>query len=281
MKTININRLKCALSTIHKKNKEIFQSGKFFELLGEVHGKAGTNHNLRKLLSMLSSIWQYLIIIYDDILQLYQQKKLYNLCSIKTLFQKRLDKESWMRFATINIKHFYIDYRSLFDFLAEAIGLVSDSPGQIPTSFNKLKKWINNKPNRVIKLGEDLAEVVRSCDWFEDLRDVRDSIIHKGALILVFPTKDKILFQIHDKNLKRKILEPKIIMNNENVADFELYAGLYIGYLIAYLEEVSELIISHLNLSINKLTSKSYHKGLHIIYKWIEKVLLLKNKNFT
>lgn len=281
MKTININKLKCALSTIHKKNKEIFQSGKFFELLGEVHGKAGTNHSLRKLLSMLSSIWQYLFIIYDDILQLYQQKKLYNLYSLKILFQKRLDKESWMRFAAINIKHFYIDYRSLFDFLAEAIGLVSDSPSQIPTSFNKLKKW-TNKPNNVKRLGNDLADVVRSCEWFEDLKDVRDSIIHEGDLILVFPTKGKILFQIHDKkNLKRKILEPEIIMNNKNVADFELYAGLYLGYLIAYLEEVSEVIISRLNLSIKKLTSKSCHESLHIIYEWIEKVLLFTNKNST
>ena len=266
MKTININRLNCALSTIHKENKEMFQSGKFYELLSKVHVKASTKHSLRKLLITLSSIWQYLGIIYDDILQLYHWKKLYN--------QKRLDKELWRRFAEINIKHFYVDYRSLFDFIAKAIGLVSDSPGQIPKkSFNDLKKWIENNPNRVEKLGKDLADVVMSCDWFEDLKNVRDSILHKGDLVLVFPDKDKILFQIHDKNLNSKILEPKIIMNNENVAVFELYAGLYIGYLIAYLEEVSEVIISRLNLSIKKLTSKSCHGSLHIIYKWIEKVL--------
>lgn len=266
MKTININRLNCALSTIHKENKEIFQSGKFYELLSKVHVKASTNHSLRKLLIMLISIWQYLGIIYDDILQLYHWKKLYN--------QKRLDKELWRRFAEINIKHFYVDYRSLFDFIAKAIVSRAYYPDQIPNySFNALKNWINKHPTRVKKLGNDLADVVMSCDWFKDIKYVRDSILHWGASVLVFYNKDKILFQIYDERAKRYILEPEIIMSNENVADFELYAGLYIGYLIAYLEEVSEVIISSLNLNIKKLTSKSEYGELHIIYKWIEKVL--------
>ncbi|MBA7491737.1 hypothetical protein ES702_02285 [subsurface metagenome] len=265
MKTININRLKCALSTIHKENKKIFLSGKFFELLRKVHVKAVTNHKFRELLNILIFIWEYFENIEDNILKLYQHKKQYN--------QKKLDKDSWINFASKHIKDFYVDYRSLFDFLAKAIRLASDPPKQSSTSFNKLLKWIKN-PNNVMKLGEDLSNVVRSCDWFKDLREVRDSILHEDARILIFLDKDKILFQIYDKNWERKmILKPEIIMNNENVADFELYAGLYIGYLIAYLEEVSEVIISRLNLSIKKLTSKSCHGGLHIIYKWIEKVL--------
>lgn len=65
-------------------------------------------------------------------------------------------------------------------------------------------------------------------------------------------------------------------MYNENVVDFELYAGLYIGYILIYLEEFSELINKHLNLNRFDSKAKSYHTGFRITCEWIAKILALK-----
>jgi len=63
-------------------------------------------------------------------------------------------------------------------------------------------------------------------------------------------------------------------MFNENVADFELYAGLYFGYLIAYLEEASQTIDKHLSMKRFPQTNPhTLYKELPEIYNWIEKLV--------
>lgn len=192
--------------------------------------------------------------------------------------QSQLEETLWIQFGACNIDLFHVEFRSVSDYLAKVIDAVSDSPGQVPHSFEKLKNWVI-KTHNTQRLGKDLAKVVLSCEWFDDLRMVRDSIVHKGGFTLVFPVRDRILFQVHEGR-HRKVLIPEI-MFNENVADFELYAGLYFGYLVAYLEKVSELIDKRLDLKKIGSDAKSYHSGLRVIHDWIRRVLCYGNKNFT
>lgn len=124
----------------------------------------------------------------------------------------------------------------------------------------------------------DSTQVMPFCEWFDDLREVRNSIVHRGGFTLVFLEKGKILFQVYEKN--GKVLIPEI-MFNKNVADFELYAGLYIGYLMTYLEDVSALIHKRLNLKKIGSNAKSYHSGLRVVRNWIQQVLDYDNKNIV
>ena len=97
--------------------------------------------------------------------------------------------------------------------------------------------------------------------------------IHRGGFTLVFLEKNRILFQVYEAGYKGKILIPEI-MFNENVADFELYAGLYFGNLIAYLEEVSETIDKHLTLKkFPKSNPRKIYEEIPAIYNWVEKLL--------
>lgn len=261
---IATNQLNTALLTIHEDEKGYFCSGQFVDLWTHVH----INVILGKIPKKFQDLNNYLKFIHQDIwnietiaLRLKWQKDLWN--------RGELNDSLWMSFAASDIDLFHVEFRSIFDYLAKIISLISDSPGQSRgKSFEKLKGWLAKSSNNSKKLGEDLAQLVRSCAWFDELRRVRDSIIHKGGFTLVFPEKDKILFQL----INGKILGPEI-MFNENVVNFELYAGLYIGYLIAYLEEVSQLVYKRLNLQRIGSNAQSYHPGLQVVRDWIKQVL--------
>jgi len=264
-------RLKIALSTIHKDKMDYFSSGQFVDLMSHVHVNITMGAKLHKL-------YRYFYFLYLDICNL--ETIILRLAWQKDLWiRNQLDETLWIQFGAGDIDLFHVEFRSIFDYLAKIIGMISDSPGQVPHSFEKLKNWTAKSHTNTQRLGEDLSRAVLSCEWFDDLKTVRDSIIHRGGFTLVFPVKGGILFQVHEE-VSRKILIPEI-MFNENVADFELYAGLYTGYLIAYLEEVSVLIYKHLNLKKVGSNAKSYHQGLQILSDWIKRVLNHDIKNTT
>jgi hypothetical protein len=171
-----------------------------------------------------------------------------------------------------------VEIRSLFDYLASALIRVSGlSPGQVPSSFRKLRDWLAKDSTRVTRFGEDLAKAIASCDWFSEIRGVRDAIVHSGGVTFVYPEEGRILFQVEkgivQEGINKKIILMPEIMYDENIADFELYAGLYIGYFLAYLESVSALINSRLTLRNICTDAKTYHPGLYIVRTWIESLL--------
>jgi hypothetical protein len=182
-------------------------------------------------------------------------------------------------FAACDINLFHVQFRSLFDYLAKVINLISDKPGQVPSdSFEQLYNWVERVESNRQRIGDDLARIVASCDWFKDLRGVRNSIVHFGGETVVFPETDRILFQVYDGFRNRHIHFPEI-MFNENIVDFELYSGLLIGYLITCLEEVSLAIRRRLDVKHFGGDVRSYHGGLPVIRNWIEKVVSLEENN--
>jgi hypothetical protein len=184
--------------------------------------------------------------------------------------KNKLDEILGAKFAECDIDLFHVQYRSLFDYLAKLVAIISDNPGQVKSkSFDKLYNWVDTEAN-IQKIGSDLAQLIKSCDWFKDLREVRNSIVHSSGQTMVFPERNRILFQI-EEDYRNKINIPSL-MFNENIVDFELYAGLFIGYLMAYLEEVAGAAYGRLNLKITGGNVQSFHGGLPIIKRWIERV---------
>lgn len=198
----------------------------------------------------------------------------------RLLRQNKLDEASWREFAALDVDLFHIEIRSIFDYIAKSIKVVSEKPQQVRgESFEELYNWLNKKPEANIpKLGKDLASLVQSCQWFKTLRAVRDSTVHFGGFTFVLFREGRILFQVHQahptKGLDRKIAIPEVMLSKYH-ADFELYAGLYLGYLIAYLENFSESIEHRLSLHKIESTPRSYHGGLTVASKWIKKALSL------
>lgn len=260
---IDRGKLRATLSVIHKDERDHFSSGRFVDLLTIIHIKSIQDVKFRKLNRYLKFLQQHIWNLETIVLKLAWQRDLWS--------KGRLDEINWMMFAKCDINYFHVEFRSLFDHLPKIMSIVSDSPGQIKSrSFQKLRNWLAKSDKNVRKLGKDLAQLVLSCEWFDDLKAIRESLIHRGGFTLVFLEKDRILFQVHE-GISRKVLIPEV-MFNKNVVDFELYAGLYLGYLIAYLEEVSEIILNRLNLK-SMGNPRSYHSGLRVVSDWIKQFL--------
>ena len=280
---LNKEWLDTALSTIHKEGVNYFYSGQFVDLMACISIAKGAkldgldshlqfinqNDSIRE--AKLHKLDSYLQFVHQDIwnletivLRLEYQKNLWT--------SEQLGDALWMQFAACDINLFHVEFRSIFDHLAQIIRSASDPPGQIPQSFNDLKKWVAKSDGNVEKLGEGLAEVVLSCGWFDDLKEVRDSIVHYGGLTLIVPKKGRILFQVIDETkMNMKVCTPEIMFNN-SLVDFELYAGLYFGYLLAFLEKVSGVIYKRLNLKKQFINSKSYNQGLRVLHDWINQL---------
>ena len=263
--TIDKEKLKTALSLIHNDGGSYLLSGRFVDLSFVAHVKSAHDVKFRKPNRYLKFIQEHLWNLETIVLRLAWQKDLWS--------KGKLDEISWMIFAKCDINYFHVEFRSLFDHLTKLVSTVSDSPGQVKSrSFHKLKNWLAKSDQNVRNLGRDLAKLVLSCGWFDDLKTIRESIIHKGGFTLVFLEKNRILFQVHE-GISRKVLIPEV-MFNENVVDFELYAGLYLSYLLAYLEEISEAISNRLDLK-SMGNPRNYHSGLRILNDWIKQVLNL------
>jgi len=213
--------------------------------------------------------------------------------NIETLFQRlewqknlwdkgNLEDGLWMNYASADIHLYHFEMRSIFDYLAKLLVNFAKHKEQVRSndrpSFSKIRNWLLNKnnilnENNAKNLGKDFAALVVACDWFDDIKDVRDLLIHHGGQTIVFLEKEKILFQTYKESWKPKIFI-KEIMYNDNIVDFELYGSLYFSYLVDYLNQFAELIYTHLDLE-RKTNQGNFHKGLVFVKKHIGRLLTL------
>lgn len=190
-----------------------------------------------------------------------------------------LDDTLWIRFVEADVHLFHVEFRSLFDYLAPIIRHVSDKPGQVKigelrssASFEKLRNWTMESKGHANRLGKDLAAIVGSCDWFEDLREARNALVHQGGTTTAFiEGKGRVLFQVHDRNFKDKVLVEEV-MYRDNIVDFERYAGLYFGYLLDLLDEVGGAVNRRLGLADKSDRITYLHPALDLVRSWIRTV---------
>jgi hypothetical protein len=270
---IRKDRLKVALSTIQKDGEVGYFSPSIFVMsLTNIMLKALRGEELPPIYSFMQYISQDVNNIETITTRLAWQRDLWS--------TNQLEVWRWMPYAGCDIDLFHIEVRSVFDYLAKVIKRVSDQPKQVPDEgFNVLKTWLAKSDNNAKRLGKDLAELVFSVDWFDDIKNVRDANVHQGGMTLVFLEKDRILFQIL-KGYEHLVSIPEI-MYNENVVDFELYAGMYFGYLIAFLEDFATAIERRLpkgKHSFGAGNPRKVYRELPVIYSWIEKLLKIEDK---
>ena len=181
-------------------------------------------------------------------------------------------KTIWWHFATVDIQQFFIEFRSIFDYTAQIIKQAANKPGQTPNSFQDLQKWIEEKPGHRDSLGDDLANLVDSVDWFPNIRNLRDNIIHFGGFTLPFMSpKEGILFQVYGDSLS-PLVKDDAVMYNRNVVDFQLYSALYICRLFLFLENLASLVRSKLSMKGTSSSGKVYSPGFEFLINWLDRL---------
>jgi hypothetical protein len=192
-------------------------------------------------------------------------------------YKRKMNNSQYGAYAGSDIEYFHMVFKTTFDRLLPIIDKISDSPGTIPqNSFNSFfNKWIN-KPNNKKRLGKPLLNVVlKYFSWFNEIKKVRDLIVHPKDMLItqIFTDKkerNRILFQVTE-GFKHKISIPEV-MYSDKIVDFEKYAGLYFGYLLSSLERLSYYSFDKFGIQKNLVGIQ--HGGFWpIVKKWIEALL--------
>lgn len=192
-------------------------------------------------------------------------------------FQRRLAKELddglWFQFSRQDVEFFFLIIRSALDHVAGFVVSAAKTPQWVEkSSFDDLRMECR-RDKAVEVLGDDWVRLVRSCNWFDDLRAWRVSLAHHGAMTLTFFDAETIPFQIHHGG-DRKVSVPEI-MYNELVVDFTRFAALYMSYLICLLEDMVE--IGRRYLDIGRIQPAHLHAGggVEVLRIWSDRLIAL------
>ena len=180
----------------------------------------------------------------------------------------------WMKYAAIDIDMFHLQIRSIFDYISKILRRIANYPEQVPDkSFHRLREWLKkDKDKNEQKLGKDLTSYVLSCDWFEEICNIRDEVIHRGGFTIAFPMQYTIMFNIYPKQ-DELISLPKKTMHNDSVVNFEKYAALIFAYLIIYIEEICTKTYYIKNIKRMVMNGKSHFTGSETLVEWMKKIL--------
>jgi hypothetical protein len=170
--------------------------------------------------------------------------------------RQQLNHTSWLFFATLDVEHFFVSLRSLFDYAGEVCEAVAAKPSQLPTSFHDLFKLCQAKNQRTeTLLGGEVANAIRDCGWFAAIRETRDGIVHYGALTLALPGFDTVSFKVEAG--PRSSTVPPQLMTSENLADFELFMAWAIGNVRLLMNRLAACLFQRLELKERFLTSST------------------------
>ncbi len=273
-----IQRAQRALSYFHYDSRGCNLSGDFNEL----------HSHLRIDPTVPEAVKMYCCPLLDKI-----QDDLWNLSGlverlevIRTLTAENEDlKNRWPRFVQLDVDHFHMDYSSILDYVAQIIACCSEASGKkLPKEWRKSKSFpalMKVKNSNSEQIAPFLLPLLDNTGWFDEIRRVRNRIIHSGAMAIVFmdPAADGILFQVLDTGLSGLVRKPYLLYN-KNVAYFDRYVAVYFTYLLTFLEDLAKTIINHFSLKASSGSTKVYSPGFIVIEKWTSAlVLLLQQQN--
>lgn len=175
-------------------------------------------------------------------------------------------REAWMYYAKVDISHFHTEIRSVLDHTAKTIDIFSSKPGQIPPSFRKLLENLNRYKN---KIDPGIYKLLEEIDWFREIQEVRDSLIHEGAETLVFgEPQEGILFQVYRGSNTKQLIRKQYMHYNQNVIYFERYAAFYFACLLIFIDAIANEYITKFNWQ-GISQPKVYSPGFATIRDWI------------
>lgn len=187
---------------------------------------------------------------------------------MRTMVKKEvLDVGRWRSYSQLDIEHYFIQLRSIFDYLAVCISASATKKGQLPKSFRALKNSISRHQK---KIHPDIVAMISTADWFDEIRDVRDGLIHEGAQTLIFDDEtDSILFQVHPASGVRSMISKKHMMYNDNVAYFDRFAAWSFSHALTAIDCVGVAISEEKQFSNSVGPSRSYCDGFLTLKNWI------------
>ncbi|HXK20415.1 MAG TPA: hypothetical protein VNG33_21545, partial [Polyangiaceae bacterium] len=186
-----------------------------------------------------------------------------------------LDQQLAGMYLALDIELFHVQLRSALDYCAACISETSKKAGQVPNeSFNSLQQWVAKNPTRAAALLDpEILRLLGNAHWFPDVRAVRDSLVHRGAWVLVFPDRERLLFQAY-AGAWRTLVVQEHIMYNENVADFRLYAAILFSEFLLLLDGLTAVVSRKYPVQHGS-GARSYCTGFPQVLEWLRQYALV------
>ena len=159
----------------------------------------------------------------------------------------------WNVYAGLAIKDFHADISSAMDSIAP---LVIQLEGELEETdrspgFYDIRKDRHRRYRKQIP--SDIRHIVDQTDrWWPAVNKVRDVVMHREHLQIVFPTlgdNDGLFFQIYEGVYSPMIVHPELMYpDGKNVVDLSLYSGFVIAELLVFLEDLVDPIAHRLKI---------------------------------
>lgn len=261
-----------------EKSKSIIKNdynGYFIFLLSNARHSAflqSTNRNKNNI--NLNQMTKRILIIHTDLMNIATIVHRVNYESY-ALNKNDVSYDLWRYYASLDIELLFRKYRSIFDNIGQMLKSFLGDKG-LPNSFHDLYKNID----KYEEIPNELKDPIKESQWFGLIKEIRDKIDHDGAEINVKKNEsNEVMFICSElgrslTNLpERNILDKLDLETDEGFINFNDFVGIYVGYLIWLLEEISSIIYSKLQNSDLDKQSKLAHPGFYVIYDNIERIL--------
>lgn len=143
------------------------------------------------------------------------------------------------------VEAFLTSSRSLCDGIAAYLSKIClPKKGQAPPTLRKLITWVKKNPHKV--LNPDLETLLAKIDWFEEIRKIRDAIMHFGGYPWIITNSQDFRMVIHAP------------YNDAAITDVDLSIFLHktTRYLLDFMDESGTLINLALKLPNDRHQSR-------------------------
>lgn len=172
----------------------------------------------------------------------------------QTVRNSNIEQNLAERFCALDVHLFVSNMRSIFDHLVAGLVPVAELPGsknrqwrRVRQYYGELQKWLAHSDSQNFRTDpwcQKFAELLVECDWFSELNDLRNGLVHFGSEARVlFPLRgNAIFFQVFDTNgaarVSRDKWPDKVFGSGDYIRflDFKFFAAVTFARMVKFLD---------------------------------------------
>ena len=261
MSTADVTALRRALSLFHDDERgcHITCSLLDLEINYRVNHDHGGSHQARAIHNINHDLWQIAALM-SRLVWMREMTR-----------SDMLNESAWRTYSQLDIEHFYVQIRSILDYLAVLVSESAPKRSQLPKSFRALKASVGKYRN---KMHPEIASMIEYSYWFDELRTIRDSIVHGGAQPMVFSDGDDwLLFQVHSPTDFHNMISKPFMLHNPHVAYFNRFVAWSMAHTLSTIDCVGSCLSENTQFAVNVGQVRSYSFGFDEIRHWMRELL--------
>lgn len=148
----------------------------------------------------------------------------------------------------INMEYYIYKYRVIVEYIMKILNEIIYMDVKKYKKENSIKsfteKEITNKKMEYLRiLVKKYNENDLDLEWFDEIRRVRNQLVHDGASCVIFKNKSEPLFQVYDLEVNDLLIADEFLSNG-NVISCEYFIVVTVSYLTYFIDTIFQLLNS-------------------------------------